>query len=56
MTAIPCIVIPGSDRFTLWDCICDECFQLQREADDDYDYGSLAVDDWILDRLSEGDI
>jgi len=31
----PCIVYPGdsdnSDRYSLWDCGCDECITLQRE-------------------------
>lgn len=34
---VRCIVVPGKDTFTLWDCECSDCRRLQREArmDDD---------------------
>jgi hypothetical protein len=29
-----CIVVPGVDGPTLWDCTCDECLALQAQAED----------------------
>lgn len=28
-----CIVVPGKDLPTLWDCECHECVRLQRQAE-----------------------
>lgn len=29
-----CVVVPGQDGLTLWDCECSECVHAQRQADD----------------------
>ena len=34
-TTTTCIVIPGKDSPTLWDCECRECRRLQAQANAD---------------------
>lgn len=44
-----CIVVPGEDCPTMWECGCDECLDLQEQWHEQLEWGEyddlLAIDD-----------